>query len=272
MPFSCHPPGYWGNKIPEHWSEKSLYTWMLSDNELKTITSSQCGQDVLVDALARMISNENTFYYLDIGANDGFEGSSTILLERNGWKGLLVEPNPILFSSIRSNRKDPIIPVAVASKTSISTLYTSGNSHKLGTLELSSSGYQRRRLQLNIEADINDKEVRMPVPTLPLIHILDYFYTIYKFQPHFLKVDAEGAEMDIVKMLVNSGIRPLILEIENNSREEIIGRILRDYGYQCTVIMDSFVEIWSLSEQLKKHSIDSKRLGKLLYDLSIRCL
>jgi FkbM family methyltransferase len=37
-------------------------------------------------------------YFLDLGAADGFSGNNTYILERYyGWRGLCIEPNPVLF-------------------------------------------------------------------------------------------------------------------------------------------------------------------------------
>lgn len=42
-------------------------------------------------------------YFVDIGANDGLYASNTRALAESGWKGLLVEPNPSVFASLKAN-------------------------------------------------------------------------------------------------------------------------------------------------------------------------
>jgi FkbM family methyltransferase len=44
-------------------------------------------------------------YFVEIGAYDGIKHSNTLTLERElGWKGMLVEANPDLFSFVQANR------------------------------------------------------------------------------------------------------------------------------------------------------------------------
>lgn len=44
-------------------------------------------------------------YFVEIGAHNGVRHSNTKALEDHfGWKGLLVEPNPVLFEALRYNR------------------------------------------------------------------------------------------------------------------------------------------------------------------------
>lgn len=46
---------------------------------------------------------------VDVGANDGVEGSNSRLLELHGWVGLLVEPSPKLAAACRRSRPRSVI-------------------------------------------------------------------------------------------------------------------------------------------------------------------
>ena len=44
--------------------------------------------------------------YVELGAQNGFENSNTLFLERTlGYKGLLIEPTPNQFNLLTKNRK-----------------------------------------------------------------------------------------------------------------------------------------------------------------------
>ena len=122
MPFGVEPPSYWGSHIPDHWTNGSIFTWCLKDDELKNKTLSQCGQDLIINSLIYNVKNK---LFLDLGANNGIDLSSTYLLEKLGWTGLLVEPNLELISSLSNNRSADILSAAVAPTHAISILSTS---------------------------------------------------------------------------------------------------------------------------------------------------
>ena len=103
-----------------------MFTWQY-DGLLPT--KSQAGQDLVILALSPLTENP---LFLDVGANDGITGNSSLLLEQKGWKGLLVEPNISLLSSLLEFRTSSVLVGAVASENGILNLATS-NIHTLGT-------------------------------------------------------------------------------------------------------------------------------------------
>jgi len=206
----------------------------------KNPTDSQCGQDIVVEFLLPVDSNR---LYLDLGANDGVNGSSTFLLEKRGWRGMLVEPNVNLFPSLVSNRTNSyLLACAVGNKQEIMTLQTS-DCHTLGSLITDKSSYQYKRL--SAESGGDDKIRKLPVPVLTMEDILSSFYDIFNSSPDFLKIDVEGFEMQVVESLFKTNHRPLVIEVENNERKGDIADSLLSEGYSLQIVMDSFVEIWS---------------------------
>ena len=63
------------------------------------MTHSQYGQD---DAILEFFKGKTDGYFLDIGAHD--TGCDTIILEKNGWSGICVEPLDKMFSTLHANR------------------------------------------------------------------------------------------------------------------------------------------------------------------------
>lgn len=54
--------------------------------------------------LAPYLKHVHRGFFVEAGANDGLNQSNTVVLERRGWKGLLVEPVPELAERCRRNR------------------------------------------------------------------------------------------------------------------------------------------------------------------------
>lgn len=113
MPYSQHPPAFWGSFKPDHW-DGATFCWMLSENEFRGKTRSQCGQDLIVEQLMHLICSLDSIpLFLDFGANTGNSESSTELLEKHGWKGLLVEPNLGLVQTLLESRSSPVVSAAL---------------------------------------------------------------------------------------------------------------------------------------------------------------
>ena len=82
-------------------------------------------------------------FYVEVGANDPHSGSQTWLLEQNGWRGVLVEPQAALCEKLRRERKSlKLFQVAcsgpesegeaslhIGADTGISTLEPQPNTH-----------------------------------------------------------------------------------------------------------------------------------------------
>ena len=74
--------------------------------EIETYSQYETRQDVRCCDFHR---HKTGGFYLDIGANDGFDLSNTFLLEKNyGWKGICVEPVPNKFNDLKALRKNSI--------------------------------------------------------------------------------------------------------------------------------------------------------------------
>ena len=61
-------------------------------------------------------SQRRKHFFVDLAANDPIDGSSTYDLERYGWSGLCIEPNPRFAALLRKHRKCKVVESAVDSK------------------------------------------------------------------------------------------------------------------------------------------------------------
>ena len=238
MPYGSQPPSYWGSVIPEHWTADTCFTWCFKDQELQGKTFSQCGQDLIVE---QFCNSSNTRLFLDLGANNGIDLSSSFLLEKMGWTGLLVEPNLELIHTLTNNRKSDVLSAAVSPDNGITILSTS-HMHTLGTLN-SSSSYQVDRLVRETRGGI--KAIRTQLtPTVTFSSLIKTFVKYYGYKPDFLKIDIEGMEEYVLACLCEGKILPDIIEVENNLRTNAWSQLMHNSVYKCCIVMDSFVEIW----------------------------
>ena len=76
-----------------------------------TESYSQFGQDLHL--LNKVYQNKKTGYFVEVGAYNGIDMSNTYLLEKLGWSGLCVEPNPRYFEKMKQVRTCSTSSVAV---------------------------------------------------------------------------------------------------------------------------------------------------------------
>lgn len=68
---------------------------------------SQAGQDLWV---LKKVGNKG--FFVDVGAHDGVESSNTYALEKAGWRGICIEPNPEAYAKLVQERKCNAMNVA----------------------------------------------------------------------------------------------------------------------------------------------------------------
>jgi FkbM family methyltransferase len=81
-----------------------LHWWLNRKSRKKNIISgeiSQYGQDRVAFEL---LKKQKSGTFIDIGANDGLSLSNSLLFEKNGWTGVCVEPNPVIFEDLSNSR------------------------------------------------------------------------------------------------------------------------------------------------------------------------
>ena len=68
-------------------------------------------------------------FFVDVGANAPKDGSQSYALERQGWNGVLVEPQPDLAAALRRERRAKVYAVACSTPANAGktlTLYLAG--------------------------------------------------------------------------------------------------------------------------------------------------
>lgn len=163
--------------------------------ETPFVSYSQAREDVVLVRSLRDIPPERGFY-IDVGAYDPDVDSVTRAFYEAGWRGINIEPSPVLIAPFRHARpRDVNLEVAVSSVPGELTFFTNGDS-QLGTLE-------------ERYAHAGSARHAVPVTTLTQVceeHAPDDF--------HFLKIDVEGHERGVLEGMDFARFRPWILIIE----------------------------------------------------------
>lgn len=156
---------------------------------------------------------------MEVGANDPFEGSQTWHLEQKGWTGLLVEPNPTLAEKLKEKRPgSKVVQCACTApeKTGALTLHIH-ESHGFSSTE-------RNIDEVNLEYA---SEVKVMGKTLEVL-----LEESKVGQVHFMSIDVEGTELDVLRGLNLDRRRLDFLLLEDKLHNLSKHRYLKRHGYR----------------------------------------
>jgi FkbM family methyltransferase len=164
------------------------------------ISYAQNFEDII---LWRALKHVERGFYIDIGAMDPVIDSVSLTFYEHGWRGVHVEPTNSYASKLRSARPDEeVIEAAV---------------HVLeGSMpffEIADTGISTGDETIAHEHELNGYRVRQTdVPCLPLSTILN----AHTDRPvHWLKIDVEGMEKQVLESWLPSPVRPWVVVIES---------------------------------------------------------
>jgi FkbM family methyltransferase len=195
---------------------------------------SQDGQDKFI---ADLFNNKKEGIFLDIGAYNGLDFSNTLYLEKNLlWKGICIEPNPVVFEKLKINRNCICLNCCVSEvKGTFQFLSVSGYGIMLSGLIDMYDEKHLERINETIRNHGGNKEI-LNVPALPLKNILEEFdfKTI-----DYCNIDVEGGELSVLKSIDFSKILIKFFTIENNYGSKTIGSFLKLHGYKLIATLGS---------------------------------
>lgn len=187
------------------------------------ISYAQNGEDIL---LWRALKQVEGGFYLDVGANDPIEHSVTKGFYDKGWTGINVEPGASHFRQLKEQRERDInLQVTVGS------VEGSDNFFEFAGTGLSTT--DQTLAAVHREKGWSDTSTQISRRTLESI--------CAEFQPqeiHFLKIDVEGAELEVLRGADFTRFRPWIIVVEvteplsNEKTDGEIKPLLEAAGYQ----------------------------------------
>jgi FkbM family methyltransferase len=178
---------------------------------------SQLGQD---DWVLKVI-NKPRGYFVEFGATDGVEKSNTLLLELNGWSGIVAEPAKMWHESLVANRKCNIDFSCISNNPGTVKFTEAGEFSTISDYIKSDHHYHNRQSKTEYE-----------VPTLTLQELLDKHNAPSVID--YLSIDTEGSEFDILENYFQSATRKITaITVEHNytPAKDRIKNLLTPLGY-----------------------------------------
>ncbi len=168
---------------------------------MKTISYSQNAEDIL---LKRALQSVSKGFYIDVGANDPEKDSVTKLFYESGWSGINIEPLEECYQRLELDRpRDINIKALLGSAPGVCDFYEFPSDDRFSTTDKETA--ERIRRMLGLEFRHSQKEV-LDLTTVCERHAAE--------EIHFLKIDVEGHEAEVLTGFDLSRFRPWILVIE----------------------------------------------------------
>jgi FkbM family methyltransferase len=194
---------------------------------------SQYGQDSFVN---NYFNNKTNGYFVEVGAFDGKTFSNTFLLEKNGWKGICIEPNPFCYDDIHKNRSCIIDNNCI-----------SDGNHTIEFLASSicSSGINNENIvklvKRNFERNLyNKKEAKkLIIKTKTLTQILNNYNSPIDID--YISIDVEGHELSVLKGIDYNKYKIKLISVEMNSNK-IIEYLKTNFNFVKKIKTDVFFE------------------------------
>ena len=179
-----------------------FYSFFLNKTFQPKISYSQNGEDIIIYGIFEALSKKKIFY-LDVGGYHPFTSSNTALFYLTGSSGIVIEPNPELFTQFPIRRPRDINLNIGVSNQSGTQLFFKSFSGALGTLIPDEE-------QNSSSDNLNADSFLIPVQTLTEIikeHAKGKFID-------FLSLDIEGMELPVLMTLDFEELFPFVMCVE----------------------------------------------------------
>lgn len=198
---------------------------------IKVDTFSRPSLNNLDENLEKYLNFDNGTF-LEIGANDGFKQSNTYYYERiRNWKGVLIEPIPILFEQCKKLRKRSEVFNYICSEPEYSgscknIRYADLMSQVSGTFDHKND--EEKHINRGLEIQKIDKSFEVEVECLTLSKVINKS-SFNNFD--FMSIDVEGHELQVLKGLNLEKHAPsyLLVETWDHEKKEIINYLDSHY-------------------------------------------
>lgn|GEM_PF-1508948 len=164
------------------------------------VSYAQNFEDVM---LWRALKNVENGFYIDIGAQDPVIDSVSLAFHEHGWTGIHVEPTPRYAQLLREQRpRDVVLEVAIGTGPNLISFF-----------EIPDTGISTASAEIAEQHRGRGFGVREI--TVPCIKLSAIFETCRDREIHWMKVDVEGLEFEVLKSWGKAKARPWILLVES---------------------------------------------------------
>lgn len=158
------------------------------------ISYAQNREDIL---LWRALRDLPEGFYIDVGAEDPTQNSVTRAFYERGWHGINVEPVQGHFDKLCDERpRDITIQVAIGDRVGLSTLYEFPDTGLSTLVEEVATRHQ-------------SKGLRYVERSVPIVTLTSLWENFVKGEVHFLKIDVEDYEPQVLGGMTLQRFRPL---------------------------------------------------------------
>lgn len=207
-------------------------SWILGDHDDAPSNSSynefhsQSSEDQI--AHESYFSTKTRGVYLELGALDGEFISNTLFFERRGWRGVLIEANPLLFSKLIHKRPESVgVNAAVCSHAG--TVHFISKSFVGGIWEFMSEEFRKTYHRTVKQEDLQ------PIKCLPLGSLLRWLDVRHI---DFFSLDVEGAELEVLRTFdfKHTSVDVIVVEADNSNKEkdQAVRELLTAEGFRVT--------------------------------------
>ena len=191
---------------------------------------SQFGEDLAVLRLAQQFGLAAGIY-VDAGAYHPIFGSNTLLLHKQGWRGVNIDLSPERIAEFKRYRpKDYNI---------VACLSDSGSKVEIAHYEIPSTdrivdSNNSRKLSI-----VGEQPIRFSTATTTTLSEVIGQSPFRLEDVNYLNVDCEGSDLAVLRGLDFDRCHPRILSVEafSNSDREAIVELLTPHGYQLDFII-----------------------------------
>ena len=164
------------------------------------VSYAQNFEDVM---LWRALGHIESGRYIDIGAQHPIVDSVSLMFYEHGWRGIHVEPTPPYAELLRQARpEEVVIQAAIVAKSGILRFY-----------EFPDTGLSTgdgKIAKKHIDSGFVVREIMVPGMTLDEVLSRESGEEV-----HWLKIDVEGGEKQVLEGWIHSALRPWIVLIES---------------------------------------------------------
>jgi FkbM family methyltransferase len=168
------------------------------------ISYAQNFEDVMLwRALGQVKAGFPKGFYIDVGAQDPVVDSVSLAFYEHGWRGIHVEPTPRYAEMLRQRRPDETVI-----QSAVGTGRATRRFFEIPDTGLSTA--DPKIAQQHRSAGFTVNEISVSSMTLAAI-----FKSCAGRQIHWMKIDVEGGEHDVLRSWQSSKARPWIVVVEN---------------------------------------------------------
>lgn len=202
---------------------------------------SQGGEDLVVDQL---LGRKAKGFYVDVGANDPWRFNNTARFYKRGWRGINIEPDPVIFAGLaRSRAGDTNLNIGVGCQTGQLQFYRFFPD-VFSTFSKEQAEYSRGKGLEIVET------IEVPVRTLDEL----LAENCPDRQVDFMSIDVEGTELDVLLSNDWDRFKPAVVVVESAVEsagawvpEDECDRVMTAAGYEVAAVND-FNVIYKLVE------------------------